>query len=242
MDGQLTAHPCQWFTDLSYTWEYLFKPDAFQELLDINLEDGILRDLAPWEVNIAIAAVVEAIDGHQRKLYTGDQADQGQPFPGGLSVASTENLQWALMNAENPLHPGAAASRPRRCWLIPLVVSGELLEVTNAWRAQQNKKYKAPEYTRQGHTILVVIQEEPVDASSEQTQYVQYFVDSRPHVLGNAYPFLAGCVQSAAARLLWSSHRNDDTHDEFATGLPRTIPVPEQAQGWACGHHTIINA
>jgi len=240
MNGWLTKLPCPWFADWRYTWECFLEHDPLTTSLNIVLQQGRAnRDLFDWEVSIAIAAVVEAIDHHHRDLHAARHPGQNPPFAGGLSVTSTDDLQYALMNHASPFLAGV--SRPRRSCIIPLIVSGNLLVATNDWRRKNKKPFKEPRHG-QGHTILALLQEERKNEGSPETHFRTRSLDSSPEVLATGLPRLQQAVQEAAHCLQWSTHRKIDGRVQYEQGEPRMIPVPRQRGNSTCGYHTVINA
>jgi hypothetical protein len=72
---------------------------------------------------MAIAAVVETIDEEQRELHKRNNTDN-QPFVGGFSIVPNAALIEALLEESAEGHD--VASRPGRCWFMPLNMSGKL--------------------------------------------------------------------------------------------------------------------
>lgn len=233
---QIDHYPCSWVTDAMNIYDCILNYDSLgPSFFDGMREEVNRQECQPWEINKAIAAVVEAIDDKQRQLHRLNHAD-AQPFAGGFSIAPTHVLRGVLLQKLAADHP--VASRPRRCWFMPLNVSGPLLDQANAWQKSKGHKVK-PRKTGGGHTLLVVLQERDDQPNTKYLSVDTYILDSRPAVLQNAYEFLDRVVLRAAGRLGWSSHRNTAQ----IGGSHHRYPVPEQQEGgFQCGYHVFVNA
>ncbi|KAF2032494.1 hypothetical protein EK21DRAFT_60679 [Setomelanomma holmii] len=188
------------------------------------------------DVNLAIAAVVEAIDRRQKERHV--PTLKNTRFAGGLSLAVSGSIEMALAN-----HPDVmtgAASRPRRCFLMPVLVAGEVSAELAAWRRERGLKPTASGAA--GHHLLAVIQEDEDEELG--TSFTIYLYDSSRHILEGSSGFLQTVIERALEHLEWSTHRN--AGDEPVT-VGMTIEMEETPQqqkggGWRCGPHTVINA
>jgi hypothetical protein len=222
----MDVHPRQWHDDLENLYDCcLNEIPHLQQVLNREIRDAPIRDCNDWEATLGIAAVAEAINSHQRHRFITQRGDD-QPFAGGFTLAAADDLSAAFLTSENPLNPDRQiVSRPRRCWMMPLAVGGNLLQAKNAHRARHGIEYQRPVTPGQGHTILAVVKEERITSKPEETQFVTYFVGSDPRWLESAFTFLQRCVKVAARRLERSPHRSADTRVRFKTGTPRRIQV-----------------
>ncbi|KAG9194492.1 hypothetical protein G6011_04527 [Alternaria panax] len=239
LNKHLDLDPCTWNKDSMHLYECILDWDPLQRSFskEIRKEFNNLECQA-WEANMVIAAVVEAIDDKQRVLYEANNPDDSRPFAGGFSIAPNAALHEALL--EEPAVRHDIASRPRRCWFIPLNVSGELLSRTNKWRTKNNRAFKSPRKGQaRGHTLLVVLQEQHTQPESEKLRVDIFFLDSDPDILVTAIGYLTNVVKDAAKRLGWASHRNAVD----LRAVPQLYPVPAQQHGgYQCGYHTFVNA
>jgi hypothetical protein len=210
--------------------------------------DAWRRPLSDSEVNFAMVSVLEAIDNLQAGLHA--QNNSAHPFAGGLALTPSFILPLAMApdpDNEFGLFYDPLLSRPRRAWLMPMVVSeGGLLPHVRNWAKKNGVKWALPkDGGPKGHTFLAIVQEtfnKEDDEFPGGTHFEVQFADSRPSIFQNVTRFLRGCIVDAATRLGWSEHRIVFGNVAFESGV-RAIEVPEQLPGgWQCGHHTIINA
>ncbi|KAI4682346.1 uncharacterized protein J4E88_005236 [Alternaria novae-zelandiae] len=236
LNVQIDHFPCAWKADAINLYDCILNYEPLAPSFSNGMREEINRqECQPWEINMAIAAVIEAIDDKQRELHRMNSAD-GQPFAGGFSMAPTDALREALLKPLPADHP--VASRPRRCWFMPLNVSGPLLERVNAWQESKGHKVKHPS-TGGGHTLLMVLQERDDQPNTNHLRVDTYTLDSHPTILENAHEFLGRSVLRAAGRLGWSSHRNTAQ----VAGFNHRYPVPkQQTGGFQCGYHVFVNA
>jgi len=180
--------------------------------LDQRLQCKILDNkygnfLDDWEVNIAVAAVVQAIDMEQAASHRGDK-----PFAGGLAFASTTSVQLAGISSE----VGATIARPRRPSLLPIVMDG--LAIENGTRAKKDMpeirdRKEKTKLRRAGHHFLAVTQEErklePNSGRSDR-QFCVHTLDSSPERFDDAetQQVFFEVTQNSAANIGWSSQRN----------------------------------
>lgn len=154
------------------------------------------------EVNLGIAAVVEAIDHFQSDQH--EESDgNSRPFASGLSLATSDNIALALV-ADEPA--GGMASRPRRCFLMPLTVGDQLLIEWHKWRLKQ--KLGAKQRRGDGHHLLAVVQK--VGDGETKSVWETNFCDSSRDVFSDSVVFLTERVFRAIKNLQWTSHRNAD--------------------------------
>ncbi|KAH9874345.1 hypothetical protein IAQ61_003534 [Plenodomus lingam] len=239
---QHEARACATSRDILQFYHSILRPDA----LGTKLKSGCIPDfqakppranmLYSDAVNIAIAAVVEAIDRTQSEQHA--NVNTTVPFTGGFTLATTTQMQLAMGG-----QPIGRVSRPWRCFLVPLTVSGHLLEEVNQWRQTKGLRVQSGPG---GHHILAV-----VERHSEEDMTVNvYYYDSSPERLRDAYPFLTSKLKEAMSVLGWLSPRNIGREGGVeAMGstvdyrfLQQSVTVPKQPNGWMCGAHTIINA
>ncbi|KAF2790443.1 hypothetical protein K505DRAFT_390797 [Melanomma pulvis-pyrius CBS 109.77] len=174
------------------------------------------------QVMPAIASVVSAIS--ELQPLSQDQ------HVGGYALATSFRMQQA--RGEGDFSGSGNVARPRRCWLMPYVVSGPHDWEIHQYRRRKRKVHQAYRQAR-GHIFLVVVQE-------EASEFHVYFLDSAPDYYADVRGFLYTKVREVAERMGWTSHRNvtnvtfHDTHHDF--------PVAHQQTATTCGSHTIINA
>lgn len=244
-DERINKAPCGFWR------EYVL---CYGELLKRNLwESAQIQDIGEYleeeQVTLGIAAVVESIDRLQNEEHK-NQWGREVPFAGGFTLASSRDLQCGRSKTAYLEDAHVTASRPRRCWLMPVVVDKVLLkEVAQHIGEKEGKYAKTPEA---GHIILAVIQEvdpeyedsaatqPPVHDPANGKRYLVYFLDSLPRYLRDAYDFLFERIIKAAGDLNWSTHR-EGGRIPFERAA-RLIEVPRQTNNWACGYHTIVNA
>ncbi|RMZ72421.1 Alpha-glucuronidase [Pyrenophora seminiperda CCB06] len=214
----------QWVTDAlkSYTWimssrtirDHMFRmPYHVVEFKD----DEFLR---PETINLAIVAVVEAINLFQ---YTKHQEEHaGEPFPGGFAFSTSEHIissRGATTTSSNGSDTIKIA-RPRRPWIMPVSMGSSMAN----------------------HTILAVVQEENTDEEL-QNAYQLVILNSLPKRFSD-YPF-ANDVKAIARHTGWCTHRTDPDDilsEPPFTDNPRVIEVPRQLAGtWHAGYNAIIN-
>ncbi|KAH9881805.1 hypothetical protein J1614_000976 [Plenodomus biglobosus] len=249
---QHAARPCPTSSDALNFYRSILGPDILGMKLRSNVfpefQHTRLRnnELYFEQVNMAIAAVVEAIDRRQSERH--HHATAGRPFTGGFTLTTTDHVQFGLAGSlEISPH---SVSRPWRCFLLPMTVSDLLLDEVNEWRRTEGLQ---TQLGSGGHHLLAV-----VERSSEEGREVHvHFYDSSPARLQDAYPFLTAKLKDTMRLLGWSSPRNiakghqDGTDAIFDCGdddptdhqfLYTSVMVPRQDGGWKCGAHTIINA
>jgi len=200
------------------------------------------------EVNLAIVSVLEAIDNLQADAH--GRTNSSSLFAGGFTLATSASWAFALCSNdsdnENPFD-NLVLSRPRRAWLMPLVVSsGGLLDELKNWAKGKGVKWKPPTNSQaEGHTLLVLIQESFNDETDDYpggTHFEIVFIDSCQRIFKDVQGFFLERISKAHKRLKWSDHRR-----VWDVVPPREIisdiQVPQQQNGgWQCGHHTVINA
>lgn len=186
------------------------------------------------EINMAIAAVVEAIDQHQANLHR-DRHDSA--FTGGFALSTSQNLQAARFEKSG------AVSRPRRCFLMPVAVSGA--EIDEAGGMSPDKI----SWTRllEGHFFLAVVQEEqrrPASEDSEKSHFCVFTLDSAPERFqaDHTQTLFNDVVHKTARNLSWNVQRSGANPIRFRD-RHADIPVLRQQEGdWQCGLHVILNA
>ncbi|KAI4652632.1 uncharacterized protein J4E79_008939 [Alternaria viburni] len=199
------------------------------------------------EVNLAIVSVLEAIDNLQSDAH--GRTNSSSLFAGGFTLATSASLAFALCSNDSDKNSfdNLVLSRPRRAWLMPLVVSsGGLLDELKNWAKGKGMKWKPPTNSQaEGHTLLVLIQESFNDETDDypgETHFEIVFIDSCQRIFKDVQGFFLERISKAHKRLKWSDHRR-----VWDVVPPREIPsdiqVPQQQNGgWQCGHHTVINA
>ncbi|KAI4917253.1 hypothetical protein J4E90_003760 [Alternaria incomplexa] len=200
------------------------------------------------EVNLAIVSVLEAIDNLQADAH--GRTNSSSLFAGGFTLATSASLAFALCSNDSDNEnsfDNLVLSRPRRAWLMPLVVSsGGLLDELKNWAKGKGVKWKPPTNSQaEGHTLLVLIQESFNDETDDYpggTHFEIVFIDSCQRIFKGVQGFFLERISKAHKRLKWSDHRR-----VWDVVPPREIPsdiqVPQQQNGgWQCGHHTVINA
>jgi hypothetical protein len=76
------------------------------------------------------------------------------------------------------------------------------LDRAKKWRRYNKVRSKASkEGQTQGHTLLVVLQEQHVQTKPRKLQIDMLFLDSNPNVLDTAYDYLVAVVKDAAKGL-----------------------------------------
>lgn len=201
--------------------------------------------LLDWEVNIAIAAVVEAIDSLQAERH---RVRTNTPFTGGFALATSLNIAMARGSSE----PHMIVSRPRRSWLQVMTING--LEIEDYKRAQAGQSCVEDPRTKcelrnKGHHFLAVIQEQPKEPTKKNpagSQFHIYTLDSSPHRLSTVPSLVHDIITTTARNLKWTSQRNGKDRVpgrvKFRNALtPFDVLAPLKG-GWQCGLHTILNA
>jgi hypothetical protein len=209
-------------------------------------------ELENWQVSLAIAAVVEAIDQQQYEHHrdTGDA-----PFAGGFALSTSEDMSWAKDNVlGDDTRPEVAVSRPRRYWLLPLTLSA--LEILNKVTLKDKEPSNDWKLAGIGHTFLAVVQEErrkPTAADPRTTRFTIDTLDSSPHVYqekAGVRLYIGESIRKIASNLQWTKQRNTGNETvkrvSFDPGLGyTTVPVPAHPRnkgGWMCVYHTVLNA
>ncbi|KAF1830992.1 hypothetical protein BDW02DRAFT_607573 [Decorospora gaudefroyi] len=211
------------------------------------------KPLEASEVNLAIAAVVEAIDRLQSENH--QAKNPGTIFTGGFSLATSTDIVL-------PEEDAPPASRPRRCWLMPLsILRGGLLEQVDEWRATEAEnrrqqglrpRVQQPRRNGDGHTLLAVVQETEQNEDRPIVPVFEIsFYGSCPKVFKDANRPVVNIVRQVMDGKGWSRHRNAKLR--VTQRGHETRPSARQAEGccespkavvegWQCGHHTVINA
>ena len=208
-------------------------------------KDDYNRLMDDSEVNLAIVSVLEAIDNLQTDLHR--RTNSTQPFAGGFALTTSFNLQMAMAPDADDTGAEPMLSRPRRAWLLPVVISkGGLMLHLEKWVEENNVKWNPPKTSRAGgHTFLALVQEVSNDDGDKlpgDTHFEIHFIDSHRQIFEGLWDFRMLCVRNAVRGLGWSTHRNPGGKVTFDSEK-WSIPVPQQRPGgWQCGHHTIINA
>ncbi|CAO2654568.1 Nn.00g113010.m01.CDS01 [Neocucurbitaria sp. VM-36] len=243
-DLLLQEKPRKFFEDTKPFLDYLFfSPNFVSEKLKGGLFERQTQLTAKWnfdpnelalfdsDINLAIVAVVEAIDDLQSRNHK--QSNDGAIFAGGFSFAPSFQLQMALTSGG-----GGRVTRPRRCWLMPVaVLEGALLTTLDAWRKEEKLPDRTEEGQADGHHLLAVVQED----RTEEPSFKVTFYDSAVRVFGDSYDFLATAVEDAARDLQWSTHRNTPARLEISKLAVNAVPQQGRG-GWQCGPHVVINA
>ncbi|KAJ4301586.1 hypothetical protein N0V90_003679 [Kalmusia sp. IMI 367209] len=185
------------------------------------LEDST-RELELNDLTLCIAAVVQAMD------HTQDLHDNGHTVVGGFALAAELPLTLA-MNADHSYPLNDTVSRPRRCWLMPLVMDARI--VNHARGLSKNSSMFRP----LGHILLAVLQEEQIEGRDD-THFCVYLLDSAPHYLKDIRDYMSQTIRHVAKALSWST---DDV--EFRDRL-RFVKVTKQRTEHSCGYHTMLNA
>jgi hypothetical protein len=190
------------------------------------------RNLDLGEINLAIAAVVEAIDQRQATLHRGDR----DTFAGGFALTTSENIEAA--KSPSPAEGVVAVSRPRRCLLLPMLIDSDLI----AHAKKQN-----PTGQRRGHYFLAVVQEEPrtrTQWNTNPTHFVVYTLDSAPERFGSreVQTLFNNTVRTTAENLGWSTQRNLEHQARFRAQHTQVDVFRQGLDGWQCGLHVVLNA
>ncbi|UPX19089.1 uncharacterized protein EKO05_0009363 [Ascochyta rabiei] len=199
------------------------------------------RYLDLGEVNLAIAAVVEAIDARQASLH---HATCTAPFTGGFALATRNHMQIA----RNDASADGAVSRPRRCFLLPMTINDTdiqreqltLLGNTNASDIDWSQGNKS-------HHFLAVVQEESRTATLNNPatrQFCIYTLDSAPRRFREdvVQQLFHKTIRDTATNLGWTRQRNEDGAVRFRQQHSQVGVFPQLGGGWQCGLHTILNA
>jgi hypothetical protein len=209
--------------------------------------------LEDWQVALAIASVVEAIDQHQ---YENHRDRRDTPFSGVFALATTTTVGWAKEAVlGDDSQSDATVSRPRRCWVLPLTLSALDVHKRNLERIGEERIYDA-EMAELSHTFLALVQEEthrPTAKDRRISEFIIGTLDPSPHIFQQK-PDARACIgkvtRTIASNLQWTKQRNiasgTTNHVSFAPGLAYdNVPVPTQPRGsggWMCGHHTMLIA
>jgi hypothetical protein len=227
-DLQLSHRPRILSTETTDFYRYLFRPGFLGTTLQSDAFSSRTHNegLDTIEVNLAISAVVEAIDRHQSELHS--QKSTESLFRGGFSLSTSTAIGFM----------DDTASRPRRCWMMPLAIfkPGSLDRINELRKKNRKPALKIPTVTQNGiggHHLLAVVQE-------ESQGFEIYLYDSSPRFQG-AVAEIAELVEETAKSLGWST-QNNDAEQVIFSGFER-MQVPQQGRGgWQCGPHTVINA
>lgn len=189
------------------------------------------------QINLAIAAVVQAIDRAQANRH---QLSSSEPFSGGFALAAHSDIAKAKELGANTMgDENMYTSRPRRPWLLPLSVSTHDLE--NYKRVQLGEPQVPLEGNPKKHTILAVIQEVK---SKDKTKFQIHFLDSRTNILANCRDYLYQQVIQTAYNLNWPSHRTpSEIHFEPRAHRVQVAQATRERSTFAISAlHTILNA
>ncbi|KAJ4335265.1 hypothetical protein N0V95_008950 [Ascochyta clinopodiicola] len=204
-------------------------PDCrFKEHLDLG------------EVNLAIAAVVEAIDARQASLHS---ATSTTPFTGGFALSTRNNIQIACYSTS----ADGAVSRPRRCFLLPMTINDT--DIQQEKLTLMGKTTSNVDWSRgnRSHHFLTVVQEEsrePTINNPTTRQFCVYTLDTAPRryredVVQN---LIHKRIRDTATNLGWARQRNEDGAVRFRPQHSQVVVFPQLKGGWQCGLHTILNA
>lgn len=249
MDEDTENDPTSWIEDTICFFEHVRKNKLLRKCLGrigFSGQQNWQRPLGNDELNFAIVSVLEAIDGFQSGEYRDTGCDL--PFAGGFALTTSANLQMALDpsfgNETGDLFSNMAFSRPRRAWLIPLVVGRDgLLAHLEQWAIVNNKKWNGPKDGAGGHSLLILVQEVPNSGNTRETHFEIHAFDSSIRVFEEVRDFLRERIEQAAHRLGWSTHRNGPDGPQFDGQLHLSESIAQQPKGgWQCGHHVLINA
>jgi hypothetical protein len=213
-------------------YKYLFRSDFLEDLLQTEIfrDEEWPRDIDQPEVNLPLSAVVEAIDRLQSEAH--ERNFPGVIFTGGFSLSTSTNNSLAL-EIDEPL--GGPASRPRRCFLMPISVGPDLLQDLATWRRRERLPRMRGSGT--GHHLLAVVQEVVQESMFDVT-----FYDSAVHVFDGSWRFLLDRVERALRNLAWSTHRNADGRVQIVNcEVHDNVAQQARGLGWQCGPHTVIN-
>lgn len=244
--------PCTLVGESTGLFTGLFKKKHISAQLEgaIPVDHQRSRPLYEWEVMLGIAAVVEAID--QRQFAT-HPSNSTTPFSGGFCLAISQEVTTARVEfIGGSADPEATASRPRRCWLLPLTFS-ELETHSYRLSLDGHEPINGYETAGRAHTFLAEVQTEansPVVADLRMRDSHIYFLDSSSRRTRDpvVQKYLHGAIGNAAIGLNWIAQRNSKNGEQPKTAIdlvtrPTPASVARQPSGrWMCGHNTIINA
>ncbi|KAE8828681.1 hypothetical protein PTNB73_06189 [Pyrenophora teres f. teres] len=241
--AHIQASPHDWASDAIRSYRRMMETAEIRDRFFGNPRATAYMDPnAPLDyetVNLAIVSVLEAIDTFQQSAET-----PNQDFAGGFTLTTSTNLDLGAYT--NDFDNPPFLSRPRRTWLMPLVIPGDDPGLVQ-W-CKDNKQKRVSGHG-QAHTFLALLQEEREQTGhkSGRTHYKTYLFDSSPRVFRDVRYYLHERIQTIARHLLWTPHRintpgrNNAPEPQF--GPLEAYPVAQQSPGgWQCGYHTIINA
>lgn len=231
--AQLDDEPCVLATEKLQRLRKLFKNNHINHNIGNAIPDASPgRNIDLGEINLAIAAVVEAIDQRQATLHRGNR----DTFAGGFALTTSENIETA--KSPSPAEGARAVSRPRRCLLLPtLIDSGSIAQVLK----------QKPTGRRQGHYFLAVVQEEPQTRNpwnNDPTHFVVYTLDSAPDRFRSreVQTLFNNTVRTIAENLGWSTQRNLEHQARFRAQHTQVDVFRQGLDGWQCGLHVVLNA
>jgi hypothetical protein len=224
----LAVAPCDTSRDTIDFYNNLFANKYFKQKVktEVGLAGHWDTAMDQVEVNMSLSAVVEAIDRLQSEKHV--NLDRESIFAGGFTLSTSTNNALALMRGDS----GAGkASRPRRCFLMPMFVEPDLFPEVDL----------PPRQGAGGHHMLAVVQENP-----GMLRYEVLLYDSSQHLFSTPHgQELADRVVEAMPNLGWSTHRNVGKTEEktMIVGEWSNEDVVQQKRGggWRCGPHTVIN-
>ena len=226
---QLDNEPCVLAAEKLQRLRQLFANNHINQNLANAIPDanpGLTLDLG--EINLAIAAVVEAIDQRQASLHRGDR----NTFAGGFALATSGGIEIA-----KAMPAAGAVSRPRRCLFLPILITSD--EIAHAEK-------KEPPQPSRAHNFLAVVQEEPrtrVAWNNDSSHFVVYTLDSAPDRFKNSavQTLFYNRVRDIATNLGWHEQRND--HQARFRRQHTQVDVFRQGRNaWQCGLHVILNS
>jgi hypothetical protein len=196
------------------------------------------QELDGDQITFALEAVLGAIDRRQTPT-------SGNQYNGGFSLAPYIAITTAALtvNPDDLTADGYRVSRPRRCWLMPLALEGDLLEQMFDHQEKLLADVQEDRDAGHGHAILVILQEEEME-NGGGTEFVFSFMNSSPDQFQNELPrdFLRPLVERAANRLGWSTHRNAQDPQVGFRDSQRDVLVANQSEHWPSGLHVVLNA
>lgn len=228
-EARFEDEPCVLASEGLHRLRYLLgQPDIISTFANAIPDANPGRTLDLGEINLAIAAVVEAIDQRQATLHRGDR----NTFAGGFALATSGGIEIAKASPT-----AGAVSRPRRCLFLPILITSDEIALA------ENKKPPVP---RLAHNFLAVVQEEPrarVGWNNDPSHFVVYTFDSAPDRFKSSavQTVFHNTVRNIATNLGWHEQRNDD-QAHFRRQHTQVDVFRQGRNGWQCGLHVILNS
>ncbi|PSN62308.1 hypothetical protein BS50DRAFT_650848 [Corynespora cassiicola Philippines] len=197
--------------------------------------------LSHHQIMLAIAAVLKPLDALQNKNKNGPT--RGFALARDVDLTAARHKDFGSGGPHTVLDT-IRVVRPRRCWFIPLAMTGDFNKEVAEIRARRHgDRYMSP----RDHHLLALVQEEQPSPDQGETgpQVSIYFLDNMPEYFEDVRSYTYATIERIVTGLSWLGSGSPDQKPKF-DGKFRHVKVAEQALGsdssTTCGWHVIANA